>query len=78
VKTGASNSSVSAPLYLFLMTTKGCPNCFSDNGIRTILYGLPMEEPDPAIYTIGGCCISDDMPEYECISCGWCGQKIEI
>jgi hypothetical protein len=59
------------------MTTKLCPYCFSDTGIRTILYGLPMEEPDPAIYTIGGCCISEDMPKYECIECGWEGKKIQ-
>ena len=46
----------------------------SDTGIRTILYGMPSEEPDPAIYTIGGCCISYDMPKYECIDCGWKGK----
>jgi hypothetical protein len=39
---------------------------------------MPMEEPDPAIYTIGGCCISDDMPKYECIECGWKGKKIQF
>jgi hypothetical protein len=38
---------------------------------------MPMEEPDPAIYTIGGCCISDDMPKYECIECGWRGKKLK-
>ena len=41
----------------------------SDTGIRIIFYGLPMEEPDTAIYTIGGCVISDDMPDYRCIKC---------
>jgi hypothetical protein len=38
---------------------------------------MPMEEPDPAIYTIGGCCISDDMPKYECVECGWKGYRAE-
>lgn len=36
-----------------------------------------MEEPDPAIYAIGGCVISDQMPKYECIECGWKGSKIK-
>jgi len=52
-----------------------CPKCNSSEGVRTILYGMPMEEPDPAIYTIGGCCISEEMPKYECIECGWKGFK---
>jgi hypothetical protein len=55
------------------MPTKRCPYCTSNTGIRTILYGMPSEEPDPAIYTIGGCVIFDDMPKYECIDCGWKG-----
>jgi hypothetical protein len=37
-----------------------------------------MEEPDPAIYTIGGCVIFDDMPKYECIACGWKGSRAEL
>jgi hypothetical protein len=57
------------------MTTKRCPDCLSESAIRIIFYGLPMEEPDPATYTLGGCCIFDDMPKYECIECGWKGFK---
>jgi hypothetical protein len=34
---------------------------------------MPIGEPDPAIYTIGGCLISDEMPKFECIECGWKG-----
>lgn len=61
------------------MPTKRCPYCSSDTGIRTILCGMPSEEPDPAIHTIGGCCISDDMQKYECVQCGWkvLMQKLE-
>ena len=43
-----------------------------------ILYGMPMEEPDYAIYSLGGCCIFDDMPRYECIECGWKGSRSEL
>jgi hypothetical protein len=57
------------------MTTKRCPECLSETAIRIILYGMPMGEPDYAIYTLGGCCIYDDMPKYECIECGWKGFK---
>ena len=39
---------------------------------------MPSEEPDPAIYVIGGCCIEEDMPEMECIKCGWQGSKVEV
>jgi hypothetical protein len=67
--------SVSASLYLFPMTTKRCPECLSETAIRIILYGMPMGEPDYAIYSLGGCCIFDDMPKYECIECGWTGKK---
>jgi hypothetical protein len=63
-------NNVSGPFYLFTMTIKRCPYCFSETGIRTILYGLTREEPDPAVYTIGGCVIFDDMPKFECIECG--------
>jgi hypothetical protein len=60
------------------MSTKRCPKCLSETAIRTILYGMPMEEPDPAIYTIGGCLVSDDMPKNECIECGWKGSRGEL
>ena len=78
MNTGTLETYVSAPRYLFLMTTKGCPNCFSDTGIRTILYGLHLQEPDPAIYTIGACGIWDNMPDFECLECHWKGSKAEV
>jgi hypothetical protein len=30
---------------------------------------MPSEEPDPNKYVVGGCLISDDMPDYRCIKC---------
>ncbi|WP_257789730.1 hypothetical protein [Candidatus Planktophila limnetica] len=37
-----------------------------------------MGEPDYAIYSLGGCCIFDDMPKYECIDCHWKGSRSEL
>jgi hypothetical protein len=68
---------VSALLYLVPMSNNRCPYCSSETGIRTILYGLPEEEPDPAVYTTGGCCIFDGMPKFECIACGWTGRRLK-
>jgi len=28
-----------------------------------------MEEPDRAKFVVGGCCMSDKMPDYKCINC---------
>ena len=55
-----------------------CPDCNVSEGVRIIFYGMPMEEPDPAIYTIGGCLIFNDMPKYVSIECGWKGSKAEL
>jgi len=60
------------------MRSGSCPGCLSDVSIRIILWGMPSEEPDPAIYVAGGCCIEEDMPEIECIKCGWRGSKVEV
>lgn len=48
---------------------KKCPVCNSIDGVREYLYGMPSEEPDPAKYVIGGCCPSDEMPDYKCLKC---------
>ena len=48
-----------------------CPNCASERGIREILYGMPSEEPDPAVYLIGGCLVEPNQPSHRCITCGW-------
>lgn len=59
------------------MNSLNCPGCHTDGGIRTILRGMPSEEPDPDEFVIGGCCIEEDMPEMKCIKCGWQGSLIE-
>jgi len=28
-----------------------------------------MEQPDAEKYVLGGCCISEDMPDYRCMKC---------
>jgi len=48
---------------------KKCPVCNSKEGVREYFYGLPMEQPDTEKYVLGGCCISEDMPDYRCMKC---------
>jgi hypothetical protein len=48
-----------------------CPNCESSEHVREVLYGMPAEEPDPAKYLVGGCCMEADSPDFKCLSCGW-------
>ena len=60
------------------MRLGSCPGCLSDVSIRTIFWGMPSEEPDPAMYVTGGCCVEEDMPEMECIKCGWRGLKVDV
>lgn len=48
---------------------KPCPVCKKLDGVRIYIYGMPSEEPDPDVYVIGGCLISDDMPDLKCINC---------
>ena len=67
-------STVSPRFYGPPMNRK-CPNCNTSEGVRIIFYGMFIEEADTDIYTIGGCCIFDDMPDFECIVCGWKGFK---
>jgi hypothetical protein len=49
--------------------TKKCPVCNSLDGVREFIYGMPSEEPDATKNVLGGCTISDDMPDYRCITC---------
>ena len=46
-----------------------CPKCLSNADVRIILRGMPMEEPDPNIYVLGGCIVSDDAEDYVCLKC---------
>jgi hypothetical protein len=48
---------------------KKCPVCKTNEGVREYLYGMPSDEPDPAKYVIGGCPVSENMPDYKCIAC---------
>lgn len=34
---------------------------------------MPDKEPDETKYVVGGCCISDNDPEFACINCDWQG-----
>ncbi len=56
---------------------KICPTCNSGDGVRTIIWGMPLEEPDPSLYFVGGCLVDDPMPAYKCIACGWEGFNKE-
>jgi len=39
--------------------------------MREILYGMSSEEPDPAVYLIGGCLVEPNQPSHRCMTCGW-------
>jgi hypothetical protein len=62
----------------FKQNQLSCPRCLSVKTIRIVLLGLPAEEPDPAIYTLGGCCVEGEVPEMECIACGWQESKLDF
>ena len=53
-----------------------CPKCSSKDGLREIMYGLPIGPVDEQKYAIGGCCISDNDPTVKCIECGWKGDFV--
>ena len=59
------------------LKTKSCPECSGQKGLRRILYGLPDGPPDPSLFQLGGCCVSENDPDFTCISCGWEGSFIE-
>ncbi len=53
-----------------------CPVCKSDN-IAKILWGMPeyskklQKDMDSGRIFIGGCCISDNDPQWHCNECGY-------
>ncbi len=53
-----------------------CPTCKSSSGLRKIIYGMPDGPVDEEIYTIGGCCVSDNDPTLKCVDCGWKGENV--
>ena len=61
--------------YNYFRKPKKCPNC-GNTKIATILYGLPAfdEQLEKGLndgsIRLGGCCITDDDPKWECAKCG--------
>ena len=49
-----------------------CPSCGSDT-VLTIVFGYPspelIEEMQQGKVALGGCCMSEDDPEWECTDC---------
>lgn len=37
---------------------------------------MPDGEPDEGKYLLGGCLVSDDMPDYKCINCNTSFYKV--
>ena len=56
------------------MKIKNCPNCNSPR-IAKILYGYPAldDNLDRAVeeckIVLGGCCVTDNDPDYQCVEC---------
>ena len=48
-----------------------CPNCSNPNGVREIIYGLPIQPIDETQFAIGGCCVTDMDPSHLCVICGF-------
>jgi len=57
-----------------LMTRKKpkCPECDSEN-VAAIAFGYPssemMEQSDRGDIVLGGCCVTEDDPEWHCYDC---------
>ncbi len=50
-----------------------CPRCLSKD-IATIQYGMPVEMPEQVELgkvVLGGCCISEQSPKWQCQRCGY-------
>ena len=52
-----------------------CPKCGSES-IAEIMYGMPINSPElqdalrQGKLSLGGCCVSDDSPRWDCSECG--------
>jgi len=54
------------------MTTAVCKVCNAVGTIRRILYGYPTQEMANNLdVVLGGCCVTDNDPQYACTSCHW-------
>lgn len=60
-----------------------CPYCKSNN-VAEILYGMPAftkkleKDLESKKIILGGCCISNDSPQYHCNDCGKEWGKLDI
>lgn len=60
--------------YEYVRKPEKCPSCGSDK-IAGILYGFPEYSPElesdlqEGRVVLGGCCVSDDDPEWGCTNC---------
>jgi hypothetical protein len=58
----------------YLLKPKECPVCGSSR-VADILYGLPAFSPkleedlDTDRITLGGCCVTDGDPVWQCVEC---------
>ena len=55
-----------------------CPNCKHIGELRPIVYGMPGPEFDFEAWEVGGCCITNDMPEVACRACEWSGTSKSV
>jgi transposase-like protein len=46
-----------------------CPACNSTE-VKEIAYGFPGSEFDFDKYEVGGCCVTDNDPDFKCMKCG--------
>jgi len=61
---------------------KKCPKCSSSKGVIRIVYGMPgfdlqQEELEGKII-LGGCCVTDDDPNWHCKECQYEWSKAQI
>ena len=68
-----SGRSYLADMKFSVLATTHCPQSKTVGSLRKILWGMPDKEPDASKYVIGGCCISDEDPDFACINCDWQG-----
>ena len=62
-------ATVSGHRYLLGMKTRLiCPACNSPE-VKEIAYGFPGGEFDFDKYEVGGCCVSDNDPDFKCMKC---------
>ena len=45
-----------------------CPTCNSPE-VKEIAYGFPSADFDFDRYVVGGCCITDNDPDFKCMKC---------